>query len=79
MNVHRDGGTVFDENLFEKHASHLAGLDIGIRHEVSFGSVWACPTNTQPFFFRCTRVNKDVSLPWNLLLDTTAEGLGGDQ
>lgn len=76
MDVHGNRGTVFDENLLEKHAGHLAGLNEGVRHKISLRSVWAGPAKAQSFFFRCSGIYENIPLPWNLLLDTTTEGLG---
>lgn len=75
MDMHLDGLSVLDKDLFEQHASDLACIDVGVWNEMSIWPVGACPAQTEPFFFGGSMLDEDVALPRNLAFHSASKRL----
>lgn len=73
--MHPYRSPILNEDLLQEHTRNLASLDIGVRYKVPVWSFRTSPTETEPFFFSGTRLDKNIPLSWNLSLDAPAERL----
>jgi hypothetical protein len=76
VNVHSNGLTLFfDKNLLQQHPRDFARFNIGVGNEMPFWSVRTAPAETEAFFVRSARLNKNVALSGNFCLDSTTKRL----